>query len=201
MSGQEITKWLQNLANGDEMAAQAIWGEYFGKLVRLARRHLEGLPRRTRDEEDVALSAINAFYRGAAAGNYPRLNDRNDLGNLLVTITVHKAMAEARRVRAQKRGGGAVRGESAFVYRDAPEAARGLEQVMAEEATPAMACMLAENCRNLLDQLDDESLRSVALYKMEGYSNEQVAKELKVTVRTVERKLRRIRARWEQSQG
>jgi DNA-directed RNA polymerase specialized sigma24 family protein len=107
-------------------------------------------------------------------------------------------MMEARRVRARKRGRGAVRGESVFEYRDAPEAARGLEQVMGEEPTPALACMLAENCRNLLDQLDDESLRSVALFKMEGYSNEQIARELRVTVRTVERKLRRIRARWEQ---
>ena len=125
MSGQEITQWLQNLTNGDEMAAQAIWEEYFSKLVWLARRHLEGLPRRTRDEEDVALSAMGAFFRGAAAGNYPRLNDRNDVWSLLVTITVHKAM-------------------------------------------------------------------------MEGYSNEQIARQLRVTVRTVERKLRRIRARWEQ---
>jgi hypothetical protein len=47
-------------------------------------------------------------------GRYPRLKDGDDLWKLLVTITCHKAASQARRVRARKRGGGHVRGESVF---------------------------------------------------------------------------------------
>ena len=197
----EITRWMHRLAEGDEGAAQAIWERYFSQLVRLARERLEGLPRRTADEEDIALSAMNSFFRGATAGRYPQLNDRRDLWKLLVTITANKALAEARRFRTLKRGGGRVRGESAL---DAPETTRGgggLEQVIGREPTPEFACSMAENCQKLLDGLDEETLRQVACYKLEGYTNKEIAQKLDYTVRTVERKLMRIRNRWESSES
>ncbi len=49
----------------------------------------------------------------------------------------------------------------------------------------------------MLGQLDDEELRRVAMLKMEGYSNEDIAEELDCVTRTVERKLARIRQKWE----
>jgi transposase len=42
----------------------------------------------------------------------------------------------------------------------------------------------------------DESLRVVALLKLEGHSNEEIAKSLDCGLRTVERKLEVIRKRW-----
>ena len=42
----------------------------------------------------------------------------------------------------------------------------------------------------------DPVLRRVALLKLEGYTNPEIATELGITARTVERKLDRIRARW-----
>ena len=39
-------------------------------------RHRGPGRRRMSDEEDVVLSAFNSFYRGAAAGRFPRLEDR-----------------------------------------------------------------------------------------------------------------------------
>ncbi len=116
MAEDEISRWIRGLARGDEAAAQAIWQRYSERLIRLAQRRLEGLPRRIADEEDVVLSAMHSFLRGAAAGRYPQLADREDLWHLLVTITSHKAIKQARRQRAQKRGGGIVRGDSAFTH-------------------------------------------------------------------------------------
>ena len=201
MAEDEVTQWIGGLAEGDEYAAQAIWQRYFERLMRLAQRRLEGLPRRIADEEDVALSAMHSFFRGAAAGRYPQLEDREDLWKLLVTITCHKAVKQARRQRAQKRGGGYVRGNSAFVKSGAAEPVGGIDQVLGHQPTPDFACMMADTCGDLLKRLGDDALRTIALYKMEGYSNEEIADKLGCTVRTVERRLSRIRKRWEEEQS
>jgi IS30 family transposase len=44
-----------------------------------------------------------------------------------------------------------------------------------------------------LDLLDDESLRRIASLKLAGYTNSEIAQQLAVVERTVERKLGRIR--------
>ena len=200
MGEDDITQWIGGLAEGDEQAAQAIWQRYFERLMRLAERKLQGLPRRIADEEDVALSAMHSFFRGAAAGRFPRLEDREDLWKLLVTITCRKAVKQARRQRAQKRGGGYVRGNSAFLKSRAEEPVGGIEQVLGSQPTPDLACMMADTCSVLLKLLRDDTLRSIALHRMEGYSNEEIADKLGCTVRTVERRLARIRHRWQQEQ-
>ncbi len=51
----ELESWVQGLAGGDTAAIEQVWREYFEKLVSLARRRLESMPRRDQDEEDVAL--------------------------------------------------------------------------------------------------------------------------------------------------
>ena len=114
-SGEEVTQWIAKLTDGDQQAAQALWDGYFSKLVRYAHRKLEGLPCRAADEEDVALSAMHSFCRGMAARRFDKVEDREDLWKLLVTITARKACAQRRRHFAEKRGGGLVRGESVFL--------------------------------------------------------------------------------------
>src|SRR4051794_4209154 len=84
------TLWLQQLQQGNGLAAQRLWEAYFGKLVMLARQKLEGRTWLVGDEEDVALSAFKSFCRGVEKQRFPDLNDRDDLWKLLVTITLHK---------------------------------------------------------------------------------------------------------------
>jgi len=192
----EVTQWLAGLAEGDESAIQRIWERYYQRLVRLARQKLGDSSRRMADEEDVALSAFHSFYRGAAAGRFPRLDDRHDLWKLLVTITSRKAVAQIRRSHRQKRGGGTVRGESVFVRAQASQQGVGIGEVLGHEPTPEVAALVAEQCATLLERLTDESLRQIALYKLEGYTNEEIARQLGCAPRTVERKLARIRECW-----
>jgi DNA-directed RNA polymerase specialized sigma24 family protein len=73
-----------------------------------------------------------------------------------------------------------------------------LEQIEGPEPTPAFAAQVAEECRRLLERLDSPELRSLALRKVEGYSNEEIAAQLGCGLRTVERRLRLIRSIWEQ---
>jgi len=196
-ASDEITRWIDGLADGDDLAAQAIWEKYFDRLVNYARRKLEKMPRRAVDEEDVALSAMYSFCEGMAQGKFESVHDRDDLWKLLLTITARKAVAQMRRHHTQKRGGGQVRGESVFVKTDNAEGREiGIGEVLGDAPTPELAAMVAENCEEMLGRLDDEKLREIALKKLEGYTNDEIAEQLGCVRRSVERKLERIRSRW-----
>lgn len=190
-----VSQWILHLAAGDADVAEKIWNDYFSKLVRLAKRKLEGIPQRDADEEDAAISAMNSFYQGLAKHQFDHLHNRDDLWKLLVTITARKATARRRAYLAQKRGGGQVRGESIFGYQDNRQ--DGLAQVLGTEPTPELALEVTENCRLMLDQLQDETLHQVALWTLQGYRSTEIAEKLGCVRRTVERKLERIREIWE----
>ncbi len=55
---------------------------------------------------------------------------------------------------------------------------------------------MADECRRLLDSLPDETFRNVAVWKMEGQTNAEIAARLGCVESTVQRKLQRIRALW-----
>jgi hypothetical protein len=59
----------------------------------------------------------------------------------------------------------------------------------------------ADECRSLLGQLRDDSLRAVALLRMEGYTSEEVSERLGLSLRTVARKLELIRRTWTEKGG
>jgi DNA-directed RNA polymerase specialized sigma24 family protein len=197
-SSGSVSIWIAELKAGDSLAAQRLWEGYFPRLVGLARKKLRAMPRRVADEEDVALSAFDSFCRGANQGRFPRITGRDDLWPLLVTITARKALQALRHQGRQKRGGGAVRGESAF--QAAPGGAEeepGLEQVVGTEPTPEFAAQMAEECERLLGALTQGDLREIAVWKMEGYSNEEIAAKVGCVPRTIERKVALIRTLWE----
>src|SRR5262245_60276365 len=183
-----VTRWLSQLRAGDAGAAGPLWERYFRRLVALAGARLHGASRRAADEEDVALSAFDSFCRGAGRGRFPHLDDRDDLWRPLVTITARKALHLRRDEGRKKRGGGL---DPRFGAED------DLEQVVGQEPTPEFAAEVAEECRRLLGSLGDPTLRAVALWKMEGYTSEEIAARLDCAPRTVERKLRLIRDTWE----
>jgi DNA-directed RNA polymerase specialized sigma24 family protein len=91
-----ITHCIQLLKAGERAATQQLWERYFQRLVGLARAHLRDAPRRVADEEDVALSAFESFYQRAERGQFPQLNDRDDLWQLLVIVTVREAIDATR---------------------------------------------------------------------------------------------------------
>jgi DNA-directed RNA polymerase specialized sigma24 family protein len=191
-----ITVWIQQLKAGDREAVQHLWEVYFQRLVHLTRHLLQGVPRRAADEEDVALSAFDSFCRGAEGNRFPQLLDRDDLWQLLVVIAARKASNLRRSERTQMRGGGHVQNLSALAGGEATELGPAFAQLISREPDPEFAAGVADACRHLLQQLDSEELRSVAVWKMEGYRNEEIAAKLDCAVSTVERRLRVIRTLW-----
>jgi DNA-directed RNA polymerase specialized sigma24 family protein len=192
-----VTGWLNRLRAGDQAAARPLWERYFARLVGLARKRLAGARRAAADEEDVALSAFDSFCRAAEADRFPALADRDDLWRLLVALTERKAIDLVRHEGRARRGGGRVLGESALPPPGDGAPGGPLAQLAGREATPEFAARVAEECQRLLGLLGDPALRDLALLKLEGYANAEIAGHLGCAVRTVERKLALIRDLWE----
>ncbi len=192
-----ITFWIEEIKRGSPEAAEVIWQRYFPQLVRLARERLRGLPGQMADEEDVALSALDSFCRAAPRGRFPDLADRHGLWRLLFQKTARKAIDLARHERRRTRGGGRVRGESALGAAASASGEQGFAQVAGDDVSPEFAVLMADQCRRLLERLEPE-LQSLALAKMQGYNNEEIARRTHRSLRTVERRLHLIRRRWEE---
>ena len=195
-SSHSVTQLLNRVKAGDSGALDPLWRQYFAKLVRLARQKLA--KRRVFDEEDVVLSALKSFYKGAAAGRFPQLNDRHGLWPLLVKITFRKAIKANMHEARAKRGGGKVLGESALARPRADGAdSDGWENMLSREPTPGAVAEMAEESRRLLETVPHElRLRTVAVLKLDGYTDAEIATQLNCSERTVQRKLDQIRNIW-----
>jgi len=200
-SGGSVTNWFEQIREGDSTAVQAVWVRYFPELVRLARERLRGTPRRVADEEDIAASVMESLFRAAQKGRFPDLADRHDLWRLLLGMTARKVVDLKRRATRQRRGGGRVKGESIFAGTDSGGEYAGLAEVIGDLPTPEFAAMMAEECERLLKRLDDPELEALAVTKMQGYTNEEIADRSGCSVRTIERRLRLIRKKWEQEKS
>ena len=195
-SDGSVTRWVTALKGGDAAAAQPLWERYHRRLVSLARQKLRSGRRRAADEEDVVQSAFQSFFQGVARDRYPQLNDRDNLWRLLVVITARKALDQLAHDHAKRRGGGTTTTESR-IRSGGLSGDDALEQVVGEEPTPEFAAQVAEQYRLLLDQLGDDTLRRVAVGKMEGLTNDELAERLDCSKRTVARKLETIRIIWQ----
>jgi RNA polymerase sigma factor (sigma-70 family) len=191
-----VTRWVTALKSGETAAAQPLWERYHRQLVSLARQKLSSARRRAADEEDVVQSAFHSFFQGVAAGRFPQLDDRDNLWRILVVITARKALDQLAHERSKRRGGGTLQGESRISPGKQEWDATAIEQVVGEEPTPEFAAQVAEEYQRLLDLLGDESLRQVAVWKMEGLTNDEIAAKLDCSRRTVARKLETIRIIW-----
>ncbi len=188
-SDVSVTRLIGMLKQGDRVASQKLWEAYFGRLVGLARARLKNTVLRVADEEDVALSAFDSFFRRAERGQFPQLHDRDDLWQLLFVLTVRKAINLVHYQERKSRGGGRVQSLQDLE-------ALGADQILGTEPSPELAAQMTEECQRLLARLGDETLRAVALWKMEGYTNLEIAAKLGCVEQTVERKLRAVRQVW-----
>jgi RNA polymerase sigma factor (sigma-70 family) len=178
-----------------EAAARLVWGRYFQELLVLARNHLSARIRCREDEEDVLQSMYKSFCSRQRRGDFD-LASRDQLWNLLVQITLRKVRNTANRHRQGKRD---VNREHTRLDADRSDRSPSdsiLDQIDSGGPTPAEAALLNEALEHRFQRLTDPGLRQIALWKLEGYTNPEIAEHLQCTLRTVERKLERIRGYW-----
>lgn len=171
---------------GDAAAAQEFWNRFSERLVKLARKRLLRLGASLgRTDEDFALSAFHQFCHNMAHGQYPDVDNRDSVWRILAVMTMRKINDGIKYHTAQKRGGVDV-GEVAID-----------DEVPDERPTPDLAAELTDEFERLLELLGDPKLERVTLLKLDGHTNEEIADEMQISGRTVQRMLRLIRSIWE----
>jgi len=193
-SQTSITRYIGELRKGDAEAARRLWEHYSRRLVQVAAESLGKAARATVDEDDVVASAFASLCRRAQDGKFSSIEDRRDLWRLLVKITERKAIAQLRRAGRLKRGGGRVVTETDLVASGSMDG-RGLDGFISCEPSPEMAAAITESMNALLSLLDPEQ-QTIALLKLEGFTNAEIASRIGRALPTVERRLRLIRAQW-----
>jgi DNA-directed RNA polymerase specialized sigma24 family protein len=177
-----VTWWIQELKEGDRDAARKLWERYFQQLLAFIRKKFKNFPRRMSDEEDVVLQAFNSFFHKVEDGRFPALDDRDSLWRLLIVMGSQKAIDCMRIENALKR--------------------QQIELQPRLEPSHEELTMMADLWERLMHSLgadaQGQALQQIAIWKMENYTNAEIAAKLDVTERTVERKLELIRKTWEQ---
>ena len=188
-SAGSVTHWINLLPAGNDQAAQRLWDLYFERIVRLARRKMGVSAKPTYDEEDIALSAFKSLFKCVKRGSVQDDLDREQLWKLLATITLRKVydaiVFENRQKRTPQHGH--------FV--DLSQGAV-METLVSDEPQPVAQAQMDESLNQLLDALVHRDLQEIAIMKMEGYTNQEIADRLGRGLSTIERKLRTIRQLW-----
>jgi RNA polymerase sigma factor (sigma-70 family) len=187
-----VTEWLKQLREGDGAAAARLWERYGLALRQLAKLRHRAVLGPADDEDDLAQSVFAGLWQGVTAGHMDSIQDRDELWYVLITITKHKALRRQEYQQAQKRMGKAL---SIEVIGDESWAETSIA-LAANDPPPDLAAMVEDEQARLMSLLDDPTLRRIAQLKLEGWTHQEVARELKVSSRTIIRKLSLIRDRW-----
>ncbi len=197
IADNEVSQWIAAIQEGDPEATEKLLEFCFPRLLRYSRTKLPAHLRRVLDEEDVALSAFKSFCFRVKDGSLGEIEGRDQLWRLLLCIAQRKASGYIRHQTRQKRGGGQTGGESTFLHGEGDDAYGGIDDVADPAQSPAMVAEFENSCQHLLDQLDDDVLRTVALLRLEGYSVSEIATRLDCAKRSIERRLNLIRTIWQ----
>jgi DNA-directed RNA polymerase specialized sigma24 family protein len=148
------------------------------------------------DEEDVLISVFDRFFQAARKEGFARLNNRDDLWRILLMLTEQKVAERFRRAGAQKRGAGRVVALNPTPS-DEPVDVDQLHALVDREPPAEFVAAFNEWLHVSLQRLDAGTTRQVALCRLEGYSDREIATQLGISVSSVERKLRVIRELWQ----
>ncbi len=188
-----VTLWMRQLEMGCHNAAQPLWDHFCLRLRKMAKVRLGAKHKRSYDEEDAALSAFHSLCRAISVQKTRDLADRNDLWKFLVVITDRKIANRIRHEHRLKRNARRTVEETTVAGSEQST----LNSLIGREPTPEFVAEFSEICHQLLETLDDESLRQVASLKLDGWSAAEIADELGVSKRTIERRLLIVKRKWE----
>ena len=118
------------------------------------------------DEEDILVSVFDRFFKAASEGRFAKLDDRNDLLQILIVLTERKVVDQYRRATAEKRGGQLEVADADLHQMDIGQ----IREVADKVPGPEFATAFNENLSWALNRLSDDTTREVALLRLEGYS-------------------------------
>lgn len=188
-----VTQWIERLKEDDPQAAAQVWQRFFERLIPMARARLRGLTDRSVDEEDLLVSVFDRFFQAARENRFAQLNDRDDLWQILLMLTSRRVSEQYRKSNAQRRGGGRVQQLGDVVKKDDE-----LRELAEGEPGPEFVVTFNDSLSLVLSHLKDQMTKDVAVLRLEGYANQEIAVRLKISLSSVERKLRVVREAWQE---
>ena len=90
--------------------------------------------------------------------------------------------------------------ESALSAREDGPTASDFNGAAADGPGPDAITEFADECENLVARLSDDSLKAILLARLEGFSTAEIAEQLSIDIRNVERRLTKIRDIWQRAQ-
>jgi RNA polymerase sigma-70 factor (ECF subfamily) len=172
----------KQLQEADPSTAEAVFHRYAVRLARLAEAHLSRKIAGRVDAEDVVQSVFRTFFRRCARGEF-QIDSSGQIWRLLVTLTLCKVRAQARRHLAAKRNAAA----------EVP-GGLGLAEAVSQEPTPAEAAELVDRIESLLQGLPDLYCQ-ILEQRLHGHAVADIAAGLAVSRQTVYRALELLQHR------
>jgi RNA polymerase sigma-70 factor (ECF subfamily) len=175
---------IRRLRSGDDEAAREVFDRYAARLLLLSRRRIGQRMNSRVDPEDVVQSVFRTFFARVKNDQFD-IAAKDDLFKLLVRITAHKTLRQIAHHRAAKRD----------PKQETPQGDDGHEmlmQVMADEPTPESIVTFMDQLEHFLSQLAPED-RQILELRLQGFSTEEIAKQLGSYDRKIRRVLERIR--------
>ena len=191
-SAGSITNAITALGNYDPQAAQLIWDRFFQRLCAYAETLVYKRHRRLLTSDEIAASAFMALVEGVREKRFEKVRNRDELWQMLSLIAARKAINFQKQLDRAKRGNGQVKGDSAF----GTMGINGVVDFIQRDLAPETGAQIQELSQQFLQRLPNDELRNVALWRMAGYSNAEIAEKAGCVVRTIERKLNLIRKIW-----
>jgi RNA polymerase sigma factor (sigma-70 family) len=177
-----ITALLSGVKQADRAAIHALFDRCYSRVVAIGHKKLGGTRRRGFDQDDVANSAFREFLSRAAEGRFRKLENREDVWQVLTLLVGDKIQDRLRHEFRLKRGGG----EPGVPLEEVAEAVSKLDD-------PSLEAEINDARRVLLAKLPTDDHRRVVELLAEGRTHEEIANTLNLSVRTVDRRVEDVR--------
>lgn len=179
---------------GDQDAATILHERYLARLLNLVGRHLADKFNSRLDPDDVVQSVFRSIFRLTREGRF-EFEDDSDFWKLLLTMALNKVRNTVRHHQAGKRTPEA---ESISTSSDGVDGY--LVNRLSSQPTLQEIVSFADMLELVLQQLDPKQ-QLLIQYRIEGYTQKEIAEKLGVDDRTVRRMFASIRNRGEQLLG
>lgn len=176
---------VEALPSGDgaqALLAKVVW--FYPRIVEFARRWFANRPRPAFDEEDVAQVVFTELWRLARLGRLAEVSTLDALWRF-IRGAARQELYDRRRydLRLKRAGTSLCRSVDPHELRD----------VAAPQDSGALELAIRIEWEWLEARLPDERLREIAKMRIEGHTTKEIADTLRVTPRTIERRLALIR--------
>ncbi|OWK40383.1 RNA polymerase sigma factor [Fimbriiglobus ruber] len=173
-------------------AARLLLDRYTDDILGLIRRSLAARYSGRVGADDVMQESWVSAIAGLQDGRF-QLESRTEFHSLLVTIALNKVRSRVRFENADKRDVHRERRTGTAGAYGSPDAEP--PDLQADDPGPAQLAASGEAVAEMLAALPDD-LRPVAVLLAQGYTQAEIATVLGVVLRTVERRLARVRELW-----